>query len=116
MMGAFVGSEIIRRARAAIGSDMILISRFNIQEERHGKAGVTIKQAAEELAPAFEAAELLARSHGGGGNEPDMRGGWKDRVGCLRRNKAVRGSRSWLCREAPEFAPAAFRRARFAGG
>jgi 2,4-dienoyl-CoA reductase-like NADH-dependent reductase (Old Yellow Enzyme family) len=52
----FVGSEIIRRARKAVGSDMILISRFNIQEERHGKAGVTIKQAADQLAPAFEAA------------------------------------------------------------
>ena len=53
---AFVGSEIIRRARKAIGADMILIARFNIQEERHGKAGVTIQQAAGQLAPAFEAA------------------------------------------------------------
>lgn len=53
---AFVGSELIRRARAAVDSDMILISRFNILEERHGKAGVTIEQAAKQLAPAFEAA------------------------------------------------------------
>lgn len=50
----YVGSEVIRRCRAAVGNSMALIPRFTILEDRHGKIGVTLKLTTEELVPAFE--------------------------------------------------------------
>lgn len=62
----FVGSEVLRRTRAAVGNDLILIPRFNILEDRFQKRGVTLRQAADQLAPAFEeaGADILDLSFG----------------------------------------------------
>lgn len=75
---AYVGSQVIRRVRAAVGSQMTIISRFNILEDRFGRRGVTLQQAVEQLAPAFEdaGADILDLTTGLGPIARDSRDYW----------------------------------------
>lgn len=63
---AFVGAQVLRRTRAAVGDSLALIPRFSILEDPHGKRGVTLQQAVDELAPAYEdaGADMLDLSLG----------------------------------------------------
>jgi len=63
---SFVGSEVIRRTRDAVGPGIALIPRYSIREDQFDKAGVTLAQAVRELTPAYEeaGADILDLSFG----------------------------------------------------
>lgn len=53
---SYVGSQVIKRVRAEVGNELVIIPRFTVVEDIQGQVGVTLSQAVNELAPAFEAA------------------------------------------------------------